>query len=264
MKFLYKHGNHIVEPSLWPIITSFSLFGFLYVLALTSHGYIGNPIFVILNILTLFFSIILWTKDVVIESTFLGDHTLKVRKGIIMAYLLFLLTEILFFVGIFWAYIHSSMGPTVEIGSMWPPIDIISIGPLELPLFNTIILLSSGATITYSHHSLLANNYSGAVNGLLITIILAILFIICQYLEYYFSTFTISDGVYGSCFYLGTGWHGGHMIVGCISLIYCFLLMINYHYTSNHHVGYECTIYLWHVLDLVWLILYVLFYFWGS
>nr|YP_003935023.1 cytochrome c oxidase subunit 3 [Groenewaldozyma salmanticensis]ADO51047.1 cytochrome c oxidase subunit 3 [Groenewaldozyma salmanticensis] len=264
MKFLYKHGNHLVEPSLWPIITSFSIFGLLFNLALSSHGYIGNPIHVILSVITLFLSVVLWTRDVVIEGTYLGQHTLKVRKGLILGYILFLISEVMFFVGIFWAYIHSSMGPTVEIGSMWPPIDIASIGPLELPLFNTIILLSSGATITYSHHSLLANNYSGAVNGLLITVLLAVLFLICQFIEYKYATFTISDGVYGSCFFLGTGWHGMHVIIGTLFLTACLLRMVNYHFTSTHHVGYECTIFLWHVVDVVWLVLYVLFYFWGS
>lgn len=258
------HPFHLVEPSPWPIFTAFSLFALAFNTALTMHSYLPNAGIVLLNIAILAYSMGLWGRDIVSEATYEGRHTLAVRNGIFVGYVLFIVSEAMFFVGVFWAYFHSSLNPNIEIGAMWPPIGITAIGPLELPLFNTIILLSSGATITYSHHALIANNWSHAVISLFITLLLAVLFSICQYIEYLYASFTISDGVYGSCFYFGTGLHGTHILIGIIFLSISLWRLYSLHYTDTHHVGYETTILLWHFLDVVWLILFVVFYWWGS
>lgn len=261
---IQAHPYHLVEPSPWPIFTAFSLFGLAFNTALVMHSYIPSPYIMPFNLITLIYSMSLWGRDIISEATYEGHHTLAVRNGIFTGYVLFILSEAMFFFGVFWAYGHSSLNPNIEIGAMWPPIGITAIGPLELPLFNTIVLLSSGATITYSHHALIANNWSHAVLSLLITVLLAILFTVCQYIEYVYSTFTISDGVYGSCFYFGTGLHGTHIIVGIIFLSLSLWRLYSLHYTDTHHVGYETTILLWHFLDVVWLFLFVVFYWWGS
>jgi cytochrome c oxidase subunit 3 len=260
------HPYHLVEISPWPIFSAFSVFSLAFNTALINHGYIGsqNAYLILLSFICVIYSISLWGRDIVAEATILGHHTLAVRNGIYIGYILFIVSEVMFFVGIFWAYAHSSLSPNIELGSEWPPLGITAIGPMELPLLNTIILLSSGATITYSHHALIANKYNTAIYSLLITVVLAFLFVICQYIEYLYASFTIADGVYGSCFYFGTGCHGYHILVGFTMLSISLWRMINYHYTDTHHLGYETTILLWHFLDVVWLFLFILFYWWGS
>lgn len=134
----------------------------------------------------------------------------------------------------------------------------------EVPLLNTIILLSSGATVTWAHYALIEGNRKSCLNALILTLILAILFTGFQGYEYYNAPFTISDGVYGSCFYFGTGFHGLHVIVGTIFLIVCLIRIINYHFTNTHHVGFESAILYWHFVDIVWLFLFISIYWWGS
>uniref|UniRef100_A0A060RCV0 Cytochrome c oxidase subunit 3 n=1 Tax=Blastobotrys adeninivorans TaxID=409370 RepID=A0A060RCV0_BLAAD len=263
---------HLVEVSPWPIFTAFSIFGLTFNFALIMHGYIGIVNIFWLNIICLTYSICLWVRDVVTESTYLGWHTLAVRRGINIGFILFIVSEALFFAGVFWAYGHSALAPTVELGAVWPPVNIEAIGPLELPLLNTIILLASGATITHSHHTFIAgytnniktSNRNAALISLGLTILLALIFSACQYIEYTNAAFTISDGVFGSVFYLGTGLHATHIITGTMFLSVAFWRMYAYHFTETHHVGYETTILMWHFLDVVWLILFVFFYWWGS
>jgi len=137
--------------------------------------------------------------------TYLGNHTSAVQKGLNLGVGLFIVSEALFFLAIFWTFFHSSLSPNIELGAQWPPMGINGINPFELPLLNTIILLSSGITVTYSHHSIIQGNRKGALYGLVYTILLAVLFTILQGVEYTVSSFTISDGIYGSCFYFGTG-----------------------------------------------------------
>lgn len=258
------HPYHLVEVSPWPIFSAFSVFGLAFNTALINHGYMTNGYIILLSFICVIYSISLWGRDIVAEATILGHHTLAVRNGIYIGYILFIVSEAMFFVGIFWAYAHSSLSPNIELGAVWPPIGINAIGPMELPLLNTIILLSSGATITYSHHALLAKNYNNAINSLLLTVILAVLFTVCQYIEYLYASFTIADGVYGSVFYFGTGTHGYHILVGIVMLSISLWRMYSYHYTDSHHLGFETTILLWHFLDVVWLFLFILFYWWGS
>lgn len=255
---------HLVAPSPWPIAVSFGLMSLALSLGLTMHGYINNLYVLVLSLIVVLYSMTLWFRDVIAEGTYMGDHTLAVRKGLNYGFLLFVVSEILIFAGIFWAYFHSAMGPTIEIGGVWPPIGITAIGATELPLLNTIILLASGATITYSHHATIEGNRRHALSGLLITLWLIIIFVLCQYIEYTNATFTISDGVYGSVFYAGTGLHFLHMVMLIIMLLICYIRMYSYHFTNNHHVNYETTILYLHVLDIIWLFLYIVMYWWGS
>jgi len=141
---------------------------------------------------------------------------------------------------------------------------IQAINPFELPLLNTVLLLSSGVTVTYAHHSLIQGNRSGSLYGLLYTVILAVFFTALQGVEYSVSSYTISDGVYGSCFYFGTGFHGLHVIIGTIFLLVALWRTLAYHYTENHHLGLEAGILYWHFVDVVWLFLYISIYYWGS
>jgi cytochrome c oxidase subunit 3 len=202
------HPFHLVSPSPWPLNTSLCLLATAFSAVLSFHGFIKGINLLIIALISVVYSMSLWFRDVISEGTYLGNHTLAVQRGLSMGVGLFIVSEALFFLAIFWAFFHSALSPTIELGAKWPPMGIEAINPFELPLLNTIILLSSGVTVTYAHHSLIQGNRAGALYGLVYTIILAIIFTALQGIEYTVSSFTISDGTYTSCFYFGTGFHG--------------------------------------------------------
>ena len=259
-----NHPYHLVSPSPWPIYTSTALFTLVTTGVLSMHGFLYISLFFFMALLNVIISMGLWFRDVISEGTYIGNHTLAVQRGLNMGVALFIVSEALFFLAIFWAFFHSALSPTIELGAKWPPMGIDSINPFELPLLNTIILLSSGVTVTYSHHSLIQGNRSGALYGLVYTIILAVIFTALQGIEYTVSSFTISDGTYSSCFYFGTGFHGLHVIIGTAFLTVGFWRLLAYHLTENHHLGFESAILYWHFVDVVWLFLYISVYYWGS
>ena len=226
------------------------------------HGII-TVYFIFLALLNLIYSMAFWFRDVISEGTYLGNHTLAVQRGLNMGVGLFIVSEGLFFLAIFWAYYHSALSPTIETGAHWPPMGIESINPFELPLLNTIILLSSGVTVTYAHHSLIQGKRAGALNGTVSTVFLAGIFTALQGVEYTVSSFTISDAIYGSCFYFGTGFHGLHVMIGTAFIGVGLWRILSYHITDNHHLGFEASILYWHFVDVVWLFLYVSVYYWG-
>ena len=192
----------------------------------------------IISLILLISSMSFWFRDIISEATLLGNHTLAVQKGINLGVILFIVSEALFFLAIFWAFFHSALTPTVELGAQWPPIGIEPVNPFELPLLNTVILLSSGATVTYAHHSLIYGGRKGTLYGSIATVLLAIIFTVFQGIEYDVSSFTISDGAFGTCFFFGTGFHGFHVIVGTIFLSVALWRTYAYHLTDNHHVGF--------------------------
>ena len=259
-----SHPFHLVSPSPWPLYTCISLLTLTTSGVLTMHAFNNSNIFLELAFLALISSMALWWRDVISEGTYLGNHTLAVQRGLNMGVALFIVSEALFFLAIFWAFFHSALSPTVELGAQWPPMGIEAINPFELPLLNTIILLSSGTTVTYAHHSLIQGNRSGTLYGLVATILLALIFTGFQGIEYTVSSFTISDGAFGSCFYFGTGFHGLHVIIGTAFIAVGFWRILAYHSTNNHHLGFESSILYWHFVDVVWLFLFISIYYWGS
>lgn len=203
-----NHPFHLVSPSPWPLYTSVSLFILATSTTLFFHGFEFFTYLVIFSLLNTIYTLSLWFRDIISEGTYLGNHTSAVQKGLNIGVGLFIVSEAFFFLAIFWAFFHSSIAPNIELGAQWPPVGIQGVNPFELPLLNTIILLSSGVTITYAHHSLIQGNRKGALYGTLVTVLLAGIFTFFQGVEYTVSSFTISDGIYGSCFYVGTGFHG--------------------------------------------------------
>nr|YP_010893077.1 cytochrome oxidase subunit III [Paraisaria heteropoda]WJR82515.1 cytochrome oxidase subunit III [Paraisaria heteropoda] len=258
------HPFHLVSPSPWPLYTSISLFTLTVNAALAMHLFSYSSILFFMALCTLVASMALWFRDIISEGTYLGNHTSAVQKGLNLGVILFIVSEALFFLGIFWGYFHSALTPTILLGAQWPPMGIESINPFELPLLNTVILLSSGATITFAHHSLIKGERKGAIYGTIFTIILALVFTCFQVIEYKVSSFTISDGVFGTCFFFGTGFHGLHVIIGTVFLAVGLWRILAYHLTDHHHLGYENGILYWHFVDVVWLILYITMYYWGS
>jgi cytochrome c oxidase subunit 3 len=258
------HPFHLVSPSPWPLNTSLCLLATTFSAVLSFQGFVKGINLLIVSLISVVYCMSLWFRDVISEGTYLGNHTLAVQRGLNMGVGLFIVSEALFFLAIFWAFFHSALSPTIELGAKWPPMGIVAINPFELPLLNTIILLSSGVTVTYAHHSLIQGNRSGALYGLIYTIILAIVFTAFQAIEYTVSSFTISDGTYASCFYFGTGFHGLHVMIGTAFLAVGFWRLLAYHLTENHHLGLESAILYWHFVDVVWLFLYISVYYWGS
>lgn len=258
------HPFHLVSPSPWPGYTSGSLFTLAVSAALSMHSFFNAFYGLYLGFLLVISSMSFWFRDIITESSFLGDHTLAVQKGINLGIILFIVSEGLFFMAIFWAFFHSALTPTVELGAQWPPVGIEPVNPFELPFLNTIILLSSGATVTYAHHSLIKGDRSGPLSGSVFTVILAVIFTVFQGIEYKMSSFTISDGAFGTCFFFGTGFHGLHVIIGTLFLSVALWRILAYHLTDNHHVGFEGAILYWHFVDVVWLLLYTAVYYWGS
>jgi len=258
------HPFHLVSPSPWPLYTCVSMLTLTTSAVLNMHGFSSGEFSLTLAVVSVICSMSFWFRDVISEATYLGNHTLAVQRGINMGVALFIVSEALFFLGIFWAFFHSALSPTVELGAQWPPKGIQAVNPFELPLLNTVILLSSGVTVTYAHHSLIQGNRKGTLYGLVFTIALAFVFTVLQGAEYAVSCFTISDGVFGSCFYFATGFHGIHVVIGTAFIAVGFWRVLAYHSTENHHLGFEASILYWHFVDVVWLFLFVSLYYWGS
>lgn len=258
------HPFHLVSPSPWPLFTSIALLTLTTSGVSSMHSFNHAGYIWLFALIAVISSMSLWFRDVISEGTYLGNHTLSVQRGLNMGVGLFIVSEGLFFLAIFWAFFHSALSPNIELGAQWPPMGIESINPFELPLLNTVILLSSGFTVTYAHHSLIQGNRSGTLYGLVCTIILAIIFTALQAIEYSVSSFTISDGTFGSCFYFGTGFHGLHVIIGTAFLAVGLWRVLAYHSTDNHHLGLESAILYWHFVDVVWLFLFISIYYWGS
>lgn len=224
------------------------------------HGF--SPRLLMLGALLVVLTMFLWWRDVIREATFKGEHTSFVQKGLRIGFILFIASEVCFFFSFFWAYFHSALAPTPEIGCVWPPHGIMVPNPFHIPLLNTGILLASGATVTWSHMRLLASSRKESIVSLGLTLALGSIFLGLQGLEYYEMPFTIADSVYGSCFYMLTGFHGLHVTVGVLFLFVCLVRIYRHHFSPSHHVGFEIAIWYWHFVDVVWLFLYVCVYWW--
>lgn len=250
---------HLVRPRPWPLIISVRIINNLISIVAWFNRI---KLITILSIPCTILCTFLWWRDVIRESTFQGIHTQSVYLGLRIGIILFIVSEIIFFLSFFWAFFHSSLAPSADIGQLWPPKGIIPFNPLDIPLLNTIILVTSGISITWAHHSILNNNIEEGNKRLIITIILGVYFTSLQAIEYIESPFTISDSIYGSTFFVATGFHGLHVIIGSLFLFTCFNRMIKNHFSKQHHLGFEARAWYWHFVDVVWLFLYISIYWW--
>jgi cytochrome c oxidase subunit 3 len=275
LKLNTKHPFHLVNASPWPFFIAFTVLNLALSLVWFFHYYQNGGKLLLNSILLTAIIMIAWWRDVIIEGTFEGQHTQAVQKGLRIGVALFILSEAMFFFGFFWAFFHSSLSPAIQIGGIWPPKGITPMSYLGIPFLNTIILLTSGVTVTWFHYlitsTILHSNFNNEINikneGILslgLTVLLGLIFLGFQGYEYIHATFTLSDGVYGSTFYLLTGFHGFHVIVGTLFLLVCLIRYINNHFTERHHIGLEAAIWYWHFVDVVWLFLYISIYWWGD
>lgn len=266
-KFKYlktTHSYHLVDPSPWPIVSSVAALMFTSGLVMYMHKYTGGWSLMLTGFTSIIYVMFTWWRDVIREAMYENKHTAAVQKGLRLGMILFIVSEVMFFFAFFWAFFHSSIAPVHNIGGVWPPKAITTINIYTLPATNTALLLTSGASVTWAHHSLRARAKKHALVALLCTLILAILFTCLQGLEYLNAPFNISDGIYGSCFYMTTGFHGFHVFIGTVSLFVSFIRIVLNHFTNKHHFGFEAAIWYWHFVDVVWLFLFAAIYWWSG
>nr|UOU85050.1 cytochrome c oxidase subunit III [Silo pallipes] len=257
-----NHPFHLVTQSPWPFSGALSTMTLMAGLVMWFHTY--NLLLLLLGLMITFLTMYQWWRDISRESTYQGCHTLKVNLNMRWGMILFIISEIFFFIAFFWAFFHNNLNPNFYIGSTWPPMSIKPFNPFQIPLLNTIILLTSGISVTWSHHSMMENNFSQTKISLLITVMLGIYFTILQAYEYIEAPFTISDSIYGTSFFMATGFHGLHVIIGTIFLLICLIRHMNNQFSMNHHFGLEAATWYWHFVDIVWLFLYTVMYWWSS
>lgn len=264
MKLYQRHPFHLVNPSPWPLVGSISAFTLTTGSVMYFHGYLFGDMIASLGMVSVIYTMFVWWRDVVRESTFEGHHTLQVQNGLRYGVILFITSEVAFFAAFFWGYFTASLAPNIEVGGIWPPIGIEVFNPWEVPLVNTLVLLLSGVTITWAHHAILAGYRGQAILGLSLTVFLGAFFTVLQGVEYAEATFSIADGIYGSSFFMATGFHGAHVLIGTTFLIVCLIRLIRNHFTTAHHFGFEAAAWYWHFVDVVWLFLFVSIYWWGG
>lgn len=264
-----NHDYHIIDPSPWPLIGSISAL----VMAVGAVAYMHDgPIYImILGLIGVLYTMFGWWSDV-IQEAHNGDHTKVVQMHLRYGMILFIASEVMFFVAWFWAFFDASLFANEAIqfarvehtGGVWPPQDLTVLDPWHLPLFNTVILLLSGTTVTWAHHALLHNDRDSLKLGLICTIILGAIFSAVQIYEYVVAPFSFSDSIYGATFYMATGFHGFHVFVGTIFLLVCLLRAMKGHFKPEQHFGFESAAWYWHFVDVVWLFLFAAVYVWGN
>jgi cytochrome c oxidase subunit 3 len=265
-----NHPYHLVDPSAWPLIGAFAAGTLAVGLVFLMHDV--TPWLVPIGVVLVLITMAGWWRQVVQEATFQGHHTPVVQIGLRYGMLLFIASEVMFFAAFFWAYFDASLFTDearqyqrVEAtGGVWPPVGVDTFAPFELPFLNTLILLLSGCTVTWAHHALREGDRTSVLRGLALTVFLGVLFTALQAYEYSHAAFGFTDGIYSSTFFMATGFHGFHVIVGTIFLAVCLYRAYLGHFTPDHHFGFEAAAWYWHFVDVVWLFLFVCIYVAGA
>ena len=265
------HPYHLVNPSPWPILTAFALFFMTGGTVMMMHKIYLWHIILPIGVIGVLFCAISWWRDIIKEGRVDKAHNFTVQHGLRIAMGIFILSELMFFFGFFWSYFSASLHPEgildgvwVTKPGIWPPAHIETFDPWGLPFMNTLILLLSGSTVTWAHHAVLHNNQKDTVEALGYTILLGASFTLCQAFEYHHATFAFTDGIYASNFYMATGFHGLHVLIGTIFLTVCYFRAKKGHFLKgNGHLGFEFASWYWHFVDVVWLFLFVFVYILG-
>ena len=273
-----NHDYHLVDPSPWPFIGAMAAFIMAIGAVMWMHG--NTSLIMLVGFAGVLYTMFMWWRDIIKEAH-QGDHTPVVSLHLRYGMLMFIASEVMFFVAWFWAYFDASLfaGEAVQqarnlaTGGVWPPAPIEGgatkiFDPWHLPLLNTLILLTSGTTVTWAHHALLHKDRKGLIWGLVLTIVLGAVFTCVQAYEYGHAAFAFSrengGNIYGSTFFMATGFHGFHVLIGTIFLIVCLLRALKGHFTPEQHFGFEAAAWYWHFVDVVWLFLFACIYIWGS
>lgn len=271
-----NHDYHLVDPSPWPALGALSGFVLAFGAVIYMHpDVVGaedlGPWTVIPGLLMVLFTMYVWWRDVVREAH-KGDHKPVVQLGLRYGMSLFIASEVMFFVAFFWAFFDASLFADQEIlfsrvehtGGVWPPAGTETFAAFDLPFMNTLILLLSGCTVTWAHHALREGKRQQVVHGLALTVGLGVIFTCLQAYEYSHAAFGFTDGIYSSTFFMATGFHGFHVIVGTIFLAVCLVRANRGDFTPSQHFGFEAAAWYWHFVDVVWLFLFICVYWWGG
>ncbi len=259
------HPYHLVKPSPWPLLGAFA--GGLLALGAVIYMHDGGWLLLAAGFLSVLGVMFGWWRDVIRESVREKAHTPVVKIGLRYGMSLFIASEVMFFAAFFWAFYDAALFPKVATGNpagVWPPPGIQTFDPFHLPFMMTLILLLSGVTVTWAHHAILEGNNRDASRALGLTVLLGVMFSFFQVWEYSHASFGFTDGIYPSTFYMATGFHGFHVIVGTIFLFVCWMRALKGHFTPRSHFGFEAAAWYWHFVDVVWLFLFVSIYWWGS
>jgi cytochrome c oxidase subunit 3 len=266
-----NHQYHIVNPSVWPLVGAVSALLFFSGMVCWMHSYAPGPYLIGAGVIGIAFTMFSWWADVIKEAHG-GDHTPIVQLHLRYGMILFIASEVMFFVAWFWAYFAAALFPSevAAVGGTWPPAHSQVLDPFGWPLLNTMILLCSGCTVTWAHHALINGHREGLIKGLWCTIALGLLFTGIQAYEYMHAPFlfvgTPENGatIYGSTFMMATGFHGAHVIIGTIFLTVCLVRAYKGHFRPEQHFGFEAAAWYWHFVDVVWLFLFLCIYVWGG
>jgi len=264
------HDYHLVDPSPWPALAALTAFILAVGAIIFFHD--GGPWIMVIGMAGVLYTMLVWWRDVIIEAEHQGHHKPIVQLHLRYGMILFIASEVMFFVAWFWAYFDAALFPGEAIqdartsftGGNWPPKGVETFDPWDLPLINTIILLTSGTTVTWAHHALQHGDRKGLIWGLVCTVILGVLFTCVQAYEYAHAAFSYSGSIYGATFFMATGFHGAHVIIGTIFLTVCLIRAMRGHFSPTHHFGFEAAAWYWHFVDVVWLFLFACIYVWGA
>jgi cytochrome c oxidase subunit 3 len=268
-----QHDYHLVDPSPWPAVGAISAFILAIGAIFWMHkSFAAAPYIFGVGAIGVAYTMIAWWRDVVNEAEYRGYHTQVVQLHHRYGMILFIASEVMFFVAWFWAYFNVALFPAdavqatrdALIGGQWPPVGIETFDPWHLPLLNTLILLTSGTTVTWAHHALLENDRQGLRWGLILTIALGATFTAVQAYEYSHATFAFTGNIYGATFFMATGFHGAHVIIGTLFLSVCLLRVFLGHFKPTQHLGFEFAAWYWHFVDVVWLFLFAFIYVYGA
>lgn len=266
-----SHPYHLVDPSPMPILTAFSMLGMAVGAAMTFHEIAAGKVLLLIAALAVGLCCFYWWRDVIREGIKDRAHTGPVRHGLRFGMGLFIISEIMFFAAFFWAFFNASLFPKLPLSEIWeiakgpwPPTGIHTFDPFDLPFINTLILLLSGTTCTWAHHALLHRNRDQLIQGLWCTVLLGISFTSLQAYEYGHAAFGLKDGVYATTFYLATGFHGLHVMIGTAFLTVNLVRAYRNTLSPEGHLGFEFAAWYWHFVDAVWLFLFVFVYWWGG
>lgn len=259
------HAFHILPADPWPIIGAFSALIMAVGGVASMHDVAYGPWVFYLGVAAVLFTAYNWWANIVGEAH-AGDHTPVVQLHLRYGMILFIASEVMFFVAWFWAFFSSALYPSTAaaVGGVWPPVGIEVLDPFAFPLLNTLILLLSGTTVTWAHHALIHGDREGLKRGLWLTIVLGLMFSSVQAFEYYHAEFAFAGNIFGSTFYMATGFHGFHVIIGTIFLIVCLVRANRGHFSPRQHFGFEAAAWYWHFVDVIWLFLFIAIYVWGS
>ncbi len=261
-----NHDYHILQPSIWPFMGAMGAFIMLVGAVLWMGEITPYPFFIGLAVV-LYVMFSWWTE--VVDEAHVGDHTPVVTIGLRYGMLLFIISEVMFFAAWFWTFFKHALYPMTEgspyIDGVWPPVGIETFDPWHLPLINTLILLCSGCFCTWAHHAIAHDNdRAGLKKGLIGAVLLGVLFTVFQAYEYSHAAFGFSGNIYGATFFMATGFHGFHVVVGTIFLFVCYMRARAGHFTQEKHTGLEAAAWYWHFVDVVWLFLFFAVYIWGG